>query len=109
MMKVAPGELWLADIRFTDASASKIRPVLVLWLEGVDAIVAVVTASGPRTGTDVLLADWQVEGLRKPSTVRLSHLDCLEQSLLFRRLGALSAVDAGRIRAAWDAYVKPQI
>jgi hypothetical protein len=31
-MTVQPGELWLADIRFTDASASKIRPVLVLWL-----------------------------------------------------------------------------
>src|SRR5207253_2224352 len=47
-MTVQPGELWLADIRFTDASASKIRPVLVLWLDALDAVVAAVTAAGPR-------------------------------------------------------------
>jgi hypothetical protein len=32
-MTVQAGERWLADIRFTDASASKIRPVLVLWVD----------------------------------------------------------------------------
>jgi mRNA-degrading endonuclease toxin of MazEF toxin-antitoxin module len=33
MMTPSPGEIWLADIPFTDGSASKIRPVLVLWLD----------------------------------------------------------------------------
>jgi hypothetical protein len=33
-MTPLPGEIWLADIPFTDGSASKIRPVLVLWLAG---------------------------------------------------------------------------
>ena len=32
-MTVQPGEIWLADIPFTDASASKVRSVLILWLE----------------------------------------------------------------------------
>jgi mRNA interferase MazF len=44
-MTMQPGEFWLADIPFTDASASKVRPVIVLWLDGLDAVVAVVTSS----------------------------------------------------------------
>ena len=39
-MTIQAGEFWLADIPFTDGSASKIRPVLVLWLDGLDAVVA---------------------------------------------------------------------
>lgn len=107
-MTVQPGELWLADIRFTDGSASKIRPVLILWLEMVDAVVAAVTTSPPRSPKDIALNDWQASGLRKPSTVRLSRLDCLEQSLLFRKLGQISPVDRAHVLAAWDAHVKPQ-
>jgi len=103
-----PGEVWLADIRFTDASASKIRPVLVLWLDGIDAIVAAVTTAQLRSAMDVPLVDWQSAGLRKPSTIRLSRLDCLEQTLLIRRLGLLSAADGVQIRAVWDAHVKPR-
>ncbi len=30
MMTIQPGEFWVADIPFTDATASKKRPVLVL-------------------------------------------------------------------------------
>jgi mRNA interferase MazF len=80
----------------------------VLWLDGLDAVVAVVTSAAPRSLTDVPLDDWQASGLRVASTVRLSRLDCLEQSLLFRRLGSLSAGDAQIIKTTWDVYVKPQ-
>lgn len=31
-----PGEIWLADIPFTNGVASKIRPVLMLWLDAAD-------------------------------------------------------------------------
>ncbi len=107
-MIVQPGELWLANIRFTDASASKVRPVLVLWLDALDVVVAAVTTAGARSALDVPIVDWNSAGLRKPSTVRLSRLDCLEGVLLFRRLGQLSTADCGRVRTAWDAHVKPQ-
>jgi uncharacterized repeat protein (TIGR03803 family) len=59
-----PGEIWLAEIPFTDGSASKIRPVLVLWLDVGDAVVAAVTSAAPRSTSDVSLQDWQAEGLR---------------------------------------------
>lgn len=95
---IRAGELWLARIPFTAGSAAKIRPVLVLWIDGQDAVVAVVTPAGPRTATDAPLADWQAAGLRVASTVRLSRIDCFEQSLLIRRLGALSAGDAQNLK-----------
>lgn len=78
----SPGEIWLAKISFTDASASKIRPVLILWLDAADCVVAAVTSASPRSPSDISLENWQAAGLRVPSTVRLSRLDCLEQVLL---------------------------
>ena len=101
-----PGEIWLAEIPFTDGSASKIRPVLVLWLDLGDAVVAAVTSAAPRSVSDVSLQDWQAEGLRVVSTVRLSRLDCLEQNLLRRKLGALSRNDSERIKHIWANQIQ---
>jgi mRNA interferase MazF len=107
-MPIRPGDFWVADIPFTDRSSSKKRPVLVLWLDGLDAIVAAVTSAAPRTATDVLLADWRSAGLRVASTVRLSRLDCLEQSLLLFHLGVVSSTDALNLKNTWSTHVKPQ-
>jgi mRNA interferase MazF len=104
-MTIQPGDFWIAEIRFTDGSGSKRRPVLILWLDGADAVAAVVTSAPPRSATDVRLADWQSSGLRVASTVRLSRLDCLEQSLLLSRLGHVSAADGQRIKNAWAAHI----
>jgi mRNA interferase MazF len=74
-MTIQPGEFWVADIPFTNATASKKRPVLVLWLDGPDVVAAAVTTAKPRSPMDVLLMDWKASGLRRESTVRLSRLD----------------------------------
>jgi mRNA interferase MazF len=108
MTIINPGELWVADIPFTNGASSKKRPVLVLWLDGQDAMVAVVTSAQPRTPMDVPLNDWSSSGLRVASTVRLARLDCLEQSLLFAKIGQISAVDAEKIKKVWQTYVMPQ-
>ena len=106
-MTIRPGEFWVAEISYTDAKSSKRRPVLVLWLDGEDVVVAAVTSAAPRTGTDVALISWSKSGLRVSSTVRLSRLDCLEQSLLHRRLGMLQSKDAALIRDTWSRLIKP--
>jgi mRNA interferase MazF len=106
-MPIQPGELWVADIPFTSGSGSKKRPVLVLWLDGLDVVVVAVTSVAPRSPTDVPLADWRLAGLRVPSTLRLSRLDCLEQTLLIHKLGSISAADASQVKAIWSAHVKP--
>lgn len=107
MTTIQAGDLWIADIVFTDRSASKKRPVLVLWLDGDDAIVAVITSSSPRTVTDLLLQDWRDSGLRVASTVRLSRLDSLERSLFLFRIGRISETDAARVQEIWSTHVKP--
>lgn len=106
-MIILPGECWVADIPFTSGRASKKRPVLVLWLDGVDAVIAAVTSAPPRSPTDVSLADWKQAGLRVPSTVRLSRLDCLEQALLIHKLGTISVTDATQMKTIWSTHVKP--
>jgi mRNA interferase MazF len=103
------GEIWLAEILFTSGAASKLRPVLVLWQDAADVVVAAVTKAPPRSPTDVLLQDWAAEGLVVVSTVRLSRLDCLEQALLRRRLGRISQADAGLIKTTWAQHVQLQI
>src|SRR5438067_9569412 len=93
-MPIRAGDFWVADIHFTDHSSSKKRPVLVLWIYGLDAVVAAVTSVAPRTPTDVALADWRAAGLRVSSTVRLFRLDCLEQGLLLHCLGIVTPAEA---------------
>jgi mRNA interferase MazF len=107
-MTIRPGEFWVADIPFTDGSGSKKRPILVLWLDGSDVVAAAVTSTVPRSPTDVPLADWQASGLRVASTVRLSRLDCLKQSLLIVRVGTISATDGQVVKQVWASFVKPQ-
>lgn len=107
-MTISPGDFWIANIPFTDGSAAKKRPVLILWLDGRDAIVAAVTSSPPRTSTDIAVTDWQTSGLRVPSTVRLSRLDCLEQSLMLAKIGTVSATTAAIIKVKWQQFIQPQ-
>ena len=101
-----PGEVWIADIPFTSGTASKLRPVLVLWTDAADVVVATVTSAQPRSTTDVALQNWAAAGLRVASTVRLSRLDCLEQLLLRRRLGILAPVDAEQLKRVWANEIR---
>jgi len=100
-----PGEIWLAEITFTTGVGSKIRPVLILWIDAADAVVAAVTSAVPRSATDVAIVDWQKSGLRVPSTARLSRLDCLEQKLFIWKLGSLTPPDAQAIKNVWSTAV----
>jgi len=101
-----PGEIWLADIPFTNGTASKLRPVLALWTDAADVVVAAVTSALPRSSTDAALQNWSAAGLRVASTVRLSRLDCLEQSLLRRRVGVLAQSDAEQLKRVWANEIR---
>ncbi len=107
-MTIQPGEIWIADIRFTTGQLSKKRPVLVLWLDGADAIVAAITTAESRSAYDVQLHDWSGSGLRKPSTVRLARLDCLEKSVLIAKIGNISPGDGKLNKHTWMQQIKPQ-
>ena len=107
-MTITPGDIWIAEILFTDGSAAKKRPVLILWLDAQDAIVAAITSASSRSQTDVALSDWQQSGLRFASVVRLARLNCLEKSLLIARIGHISQADTQQLLDVWTSDVKPQ-
>jgi mRNA interferase MazF len=108
MTTIKAGEIWIAAIPFTNGIASKKRPVLILWDDGNDIVLAAITSAKPRTQTDVVLKNWANSGLRVESTVRLSRLDCIEKSLMISKLGKLSVEDANKLKEIWTNYVKPQ-
>lgn len=108
MMTILPGEFWVAELPFTSGKISKKRPVLVLWLDGQDVVVAAVTSAKPRSQMDIELENWAASGLRVASTVRLSRLDCLETSLLLGKIGQISPSDGETVKKIWDLEIKPQ-
>jgi mRNA interferase MazF len=108
MTTIKGGELWIAEILYTNGADAKKRPVLVLWVDGQDIVVAVVTSALPRTTTDVLLNQWVESGLRVASTVRLSRLDCLEMSLFRKKVGQVSEMDAVELKKVWQESISLQ-
>jgi mRNA interferase MazF len=108
MTTIKGGELWIAEILYTNGADAKKRPVLVLWVDGQDVVVAVVTSALPRTTTDVLLNQWVESGLKVASTVRLSRLDCLETSLFRKKVGQVSEMDAVELKKVWQESISLQ-
>lgn len=108
MTIIEAGDLWVANIPFSTGIGSKKRPILILWLDGNDVIIAAITSARPRTRTDVILDNWVESGLRVESTVRLSRLVCLEKSLLRAKIGRISETDAQNLINIWDMYIKPE-
>lgn len=95
------GEILLVPMVFSDGSASKRRPVMVVWDGGDDdVLVAPVTSHPARPPFDVALADWQQAGLRLPSTARTQKLATVDKSTVIRQLGRLTADDLARVTTA---------
>ncbi|WP_242027608.1 hypothetical protein [Cyanobacterium aponinum] len=57
-MTIKAEHFWVAKINFTDGISFKKRPVLILWCDGDDVIVAVVISAQPRSNTDIVLEKW---------------------------------------------------
>ncbi|ACK70901.1 conserved hypothetical protein [Gloeothece citriformis PCC 7424] len=94
------GEIVLVNFVFTETTAIKRRPGLVLLDTGdKDLILAKITSQPHYTNFDVEISEWQKAGLLRPSTVRLHKLNTLAKSLIDRRLGQLEKSDWQKIKA----------
>jgi len=102
----SPSEIWLANFPYTEGTSSKIRPVVVLWVDHDDSVVSIVTTSAARTLTDIGLADWADSGLSRPSVVRLMRLGSVQNQLLMGRLGSVSARDASALNEARAQHIR---
>jgi mRNA interferase MazF len=93
------GEIVLLAFPFTDNSAIKKRPALVLLDTGDgDVLVARVTTRSYSSAYEITLSDWEAAGLLAPSFVKVNKLATLKISLIERKLGKLADPDLEAVR-----------
>ena len=102
------GEVALVRFPFTDLAAAKKRPALVLVRTMRSprnrlATVAMITSQveALKLDGDVLLADWKAAGLLHPSLLRLAKIATIDEHLIDKTIGRLSARDLKTTRQAF--------
>jgi mRNA interferase MazF len=93
------GDIVLVPFPFTDQSASKKRPAVIISsnvynTERPDLIIMAVTSQIKATSIigDVYVQDWQAAGLLKPSAIK-PVITTIEKSLVIRTMGRLKDND----------------
>lgn len=106
MTSFSQGDVILTEIAFSGDPGRKRRPAVVISIDefnrtGTKLIVAAVTSnvSPPFRRGDVLLADWQHEGLSKPSAVRCV-VATVDKNDIVRTIGHLTENDFAKVEAA---------
>lgn len=93
------GDVVLAPFPFTDQTATKKRPAVVVssavyHRERPDLIIMAVTSQLRPSATvgEVFIAGWKAADLLKPSAIK-PIIPTIEKGLIFRRLGRLEEAD----------------
>ena len=93
------GDIVLVPFSFTDLTAEKLRPAVIVSpdpqeLDVVIAFISSIVPSGDLAETDFLLTpdhpDFSKTGLKKASVFKLKKLLTIERTRLIRRLGRVS-------------------
>ena len=89
------GEIVLIPVPFSDLSASKKRPVLVLSNTNYnttkpDMIVVAITSNLIQQGIPISSSDMVTGQLPKPSVIRSDKVYTLDQSIVIKSIGHLS-------------------
>ncbi len=101
-MSYKRGDVVLLPFPYTDQSGSKRRPALIISSDAynirrADIIVAPITGNiATGQADDKAITDWSAAGLLKPSVVK-GILGTVQQTLVVRLLGKLSAADLRRV------------
>jgi mRNA interferase MazF len=110
---LAFGDIVLVPFPFTDQSASKQRPAVVISnarrnVVQPDVIIMAVTSqlAGSARSADVLVIEWQAAGLLKPSAIK-PVIATLERALIIRKLGSLQPDDRTSLSAALASLLGP--
>jgi mRNA interferase MazF len=98
------GDVVLVPFPFTDQSATKQRPGVIVSSAAYnrvrrDLILMAITSQVRGSGTygEVIVQDWQAAKLLKPSAIK-PVLATLEQALVIKTLGRLSRRDSQALR-----------
>jgi mRNA interferase MazF len=105
------GDVVLVPFPFTDQSASKKRPAVVISSSGYhragpDLLIMAITSQvrASRAFGEHRVKDWQSAGLLKPSAIK-PVVTTIERKLVLRRLGQLADEDQQALRNAIAAII----
>jgi mRNA interferase MazF len=105
------GDVILVPFPFTDQSASKKRPAVVVSSDAYDAsrsdlvLMAITSQFGPRLAFgESSVTEWKKAGLIKPGIVK-PILTTVEKTLVLKRLGHLQPVDKKALRQALQSIL----
>ena len=101
-------DIYWADFAFEDTNEVKRRPVVIIE-NGTVVDIAKVTKHKPRYKYDLVLLDWEKEGLSTKSTIRLDKRMRVSQDHLKKYIGHLSDKDIQRIEAKLNKNSKESI
>ncbi|ELS04537.1 growth inhibitor [Xenococcus sp. PCC 7305] len=97
MSKPKPGEIWLVRFPFSDLTAAKLRPALILAIHREEVIIVGIFSKIPAGGLQnswVLIRDSDAKfsqtGLKKTSLIRTDKIATVSRSVFQRKLGDLS-------------------
>jgi len=98
------GELVVVPVPFTDLSAIKRRPVLIISsneynLFRDDIIVVAVTSNLTQTGISLTSSDLVQGDLPKPSVIRSDKIYTLNQDIVVKRVGSVTDEVMHTVRA----------
>jgi len=87
---VKKGDIILVPFPFTDLTELKTRPALVLISTELDVTVSFITSQIKwQESSDLRIEPDELNGLKKPSLIRLSKLATIEKKLVIGKLGML--------------------
>lgn len=90
-MQISAGDVLLARFPYTDLSADKRRPVVVLSVDndGEDIIVCAITSKPHNGPYDVQAAPNDGTGLKAPSRVQFDKIATLSKTVISGRIGSM--------------------
>jgi mRNA interferase MazF len=99
-MSLQKGDIVLVSFPFTDLSATKLRPAVVLWVDkaGNDVTVCFISSQNLAniSSEEFIINSTDPEfletGLKSASKIRVSRLATLEKSFITRRIGKLGTI-----------------
>ena len=84
------GYIILIPFPFTDLSGNKLRPAVVLIVSDYDLTGCFITAQLKwKEATDIEILPSALNGIKKPSLIRLSKIATLDKTLALGKLGEL--------------------
>jgi mRNA interferase MazF len=105
------GDVVLVPFPFTDQSAVKRRPAVVISSAAYhrarpDLLIMAVTSQQPATPSvgEVQVQDWQGAGLLKPSVLK-PVVTTIDPTLVLKKLGRLTSADQSALRQALHTIV----